>query len=189
MLVIGIVAILATLLFPVVIGARERGRQKQAAAEARSILMAIHAYRHEYGKWPAQIQATGDTTYVTNNHWVIRPLLGHRITRNNRTFNEKEKIFLSLPVSSNNPDYATNYLDPWGIPYVICINENGDTNLIVSWSNQPPWSYVAFNPSQREIGATNLYLTNQIVPNVDVGVASFHRTSNELKINTWSILQ
>ncbi|MDD5679578.1 MAG: hypothetical protein PHW60_16535, partial [Kiritimatiellae bacterium] len=69
MVVIGIIAVLAGLLYPVVFGARSRAREKQAAAEARTILVAIKEYRQEYGKWPAQIQATQDTTYVTNN-WI-----------------------------------------------------------------------------------------------------------------------
>ena len=76
MLVIGIIANLASLLFPVIIGARAKAKEKQAAAETRTILMAIKAYRQEYGKWPAQIQAMQDTTYIISNYCVIHPLLG-----------------------------------------------------------------------------------------------------------------
>lgn len=190
MLVIGIIAILAGLLYPVIIGAGERAKEKQAAAETRTILVAIKAYRQEYGKWPAQIQATQDMTYVTNNYLVIQPLLGSNILdMRGKSTNPKNKIFLNLQVNTNvNPDYAGNYLDPWGIPYVICIDQDGDNNLSLVWSNTPPWSYVANNVSGRQIGDTNIYLTNRPVDNVDVGVASLGGTANTLpdKLNTWT---
>ena len=177
MLVIGIIVILAGLLFPVIIGARARAKEKQAAAETRTILMAIKAYRQEYGKWPAQIHATQDVTYVTNNYLVIQPLLGS----NWNNFNPKNKIFLPFQVSSNNPDYAGNYLDPWGIPYVICMDEDGNNSLLIS----NVLFYTASNTSGRQIGDTNIYLTNYPVYNVDAGVASLGGTSNTLPWNTW----
>jgi len=181
MLVIGIIAILASLLYPVIIGASRRAREKQAAAETRTILMAIKAYRQEYGKWPAQIQAMQDVTYITNNYCVIQPLLGSNLNG----FNPKNKIFLNLQVNTNNnPDYAGNYLDPWGIPYLICMDDDGNNGLAIEWSNKPP--YMAINTSGREIGLTNIYLTNRPVANVDAGVASLGGTSNTLPWNTWT---
>ena len=183
MLVIGIIAILAGMLFPVIIGVRAKVREKQAAAETRTILMAIKAYRQEYGKWPAQWQAAQDVTYVTNNYLVIQPLLGSNLVLlDGRQLNPKNKIFLNMQVNTNNPDYAGNYLDPWSIPYVICIDQNGDNSLSLVWSNTPPMAYAANNTT---IGDTNIYLTNYPVANVDAGVASLGGTSNTLPWNTW----
>ena len=190
MLVIGIIAILAGLLYPVILGARARAKEKQAAAETRTILMAIKAYRQEYGKWPAQIQATQDITYITNNCLVIQPLLGSNAVHpvGGRRLNPKEKIFLNMQVNTNNnPDHDGNYLDPWGIPYVICMDENEDNQLSIS-TNFVSF-YIANNPSGRTIGATNLYfvsLTNYPMPKVDAGVASLGGTSNTLPWNTWT---
>ena len=193
MLVIGIIAIMAGLLFPVIIGASARAREKQAAAETRTILVAIKAYRQEYGKWPAQIQAAEDTTYITNNWIVIQTLLGSNVTHPlefARKLNPKNKIFLNLQVNTNsNPDYAGNYLDPWGIPYVICMDEDGINGLTIVWSNIPP--YVANNTSGRKIGATNIYLNltnNPETKAVDAGVASLGGTSNTLPLylNSWT---
>ena len=188
MLVIGIIAILAGLLYPVVIGARARAKEKQAAAEARTILVAIKAYRQEYGTWPAQIHATQDVTYVTNNYLVIQPLLGSNLVLSGgRQLNPKNKIFLNMQVNTNNnPDYAGNYLDPWGIPYVICMDQDGDNNLSLVWSNTPIMSYVVNNTSGRQIGDTNIYLTNRPLNNVNVGVASLGGTSNTLPWNSWT---
>jgi hypothetical protein len=46
-------------------------------------------------------------------------------------------------------------------------------------------SYDARNASGREIGNTNIYLTNRPYANVDAGVASLGGTSNTLPWNTW----
>ena len=99
--------------------------------------------------------------------------------------NPKNKLFLNLQVNTNNnPDYAGNYLDPWGIPYVICMDEDGNNGLTIVWSNIPP--YVANNTSGREIGDTNIYLTNRPVTNVDAGVASLGGTASTLPWNSWT---
>jgi type II secretory pathway pseudopilin PulG len=187
MLVIGIIAILAGLLYPVILGAVAKAKQKQAMAETRTMLMAIKAYRQEYGKWPAQIQATQDTTYVINNWLVIQPLFGSNVTHpldSSRQLNPKNKIFLSLQVSSNNPDYAGNYLDPWGIPYLICMDENEDNQLSIP--AYVLWSYVASNTSGRQIGETNILFTNAINAKIDAGVASMGGSSNTLPWYSWS---
>ncbi|MDD5679549.1 MAG: hypothetical protein PHW60_16390, partial [Kiritimatiellae bacterium] len=167
-------------------GARSRAREKQAAAEARTILVAIREYRQEYGRWPAQIQATQDTSYVINNWIVIQTLLGSNVTHPlfGRKLNPKNKIFLPLQVSSNNPDYAGNYLDPWGIPYLICMDENEDNKLYIPTNFL--WSYAASNTSGRLIGETNILFTNTFDAPTSVGVASMGGSSNNLPLNTWS---
>jgi len=112
---------------------------------------------------------------------VIHPLLGS----NWNNFNPKHKIFLTLQVNTNNnPDYDGNYLDPWGIPYVVCMDENGDNKLSIL--TNVLWSYAASNTSGRQIGATNINLTNYPLANVDAGVASLGGTSNTLPWNTWT---
>lgn len=185
MIVMGIIAILAALLFPVILGTQAKVKEKQAQAETRTILMAIKAYRQEYGKWPYQWQATNDETYVTNNNLVIQILLGSNLLdKIGRPTNPKEKIFLNLQVNQDNPDYAGSYLDPWGIPYVICMDENGDNNLSIVWSNASP--YKANNCSGREIGNICISLNGGQVNNVDVGVASFGGTASTLPWNTWT---
>ena len=172
MIVIGIIAILVSMLFPVILGASAKAKEKQAMAETRTILMAIKAYRQEYGKWPAQIQAAQDTTYIVSNYCVIQPLLGSNV---------KNKIFLHLQVNTNsNPDYAGNYLDPWGIPYVICMDEDGNNTLLISNTV----FYAASNTSGRQIGATNISLYCPVT-NVDVGVASLGGTASTLPWKTW----
>lgn len=196
MIVVGIIAVLVGLLFPVIVRMMRDVKPKQADAEMRTIHLAIKAYRQEYGKWPAQIQAIEDTTYVTNNHLVIQTLLGSNVMVGGRGMNPKEKVFLSLQVSTNNPDYIGNYLDPWGIPYVICMDENADNILTIACSNKHYDVGDVARDSGRELGNTNFYLTNVFVANMDVGVASFGGgwavntagQATNLKYNTWTTM-
>lgn len=171
MLVVGIIAILVAMLFPVIIGVREKTKQRQATAEARAIALALDAYRQEYGKWPAQVQTIVDTTYVITNKCVIQPLLGS----NWGGFNPKNKQFLSLP--TNNLDYAGNYLDPWGIPYVVGIDQNEDNTLLFYYVG----SYVASNPP---LGNTNINLSNSVA-NTKAGAASLGKSSDTLNWKSW----
>lgn len=191
MIVIAIIAILAGLLYPVILGASKKAKEKQALAETRTILMAIKAYRQEYGKWPAQYQSASDTTYVTNNYLVIKPLLGSNAwDLGGKRTNPKEKMFLNLQVNTNaetmNPDSDGNYLDPWGIPYVICMDEDADNSLSIMWPSNTYRPYAANNVSGRQIGFTNINLTNYPVANVDAGVASLGGTASTLPYNSWT---
>lgn len=170
LIVITIIAILAGLLFPVVLGAMEKGRQKQALAETRSIVLAIKAYRNEYGKWPAQIQSATDTIYVTSNYCVIQPLLGS----NWNNANPKNITFLPLQGGSNNFDVQGNYLDPWGDPYVICMDENAD-NVI---GNSFAGVY-----TNRNSGTNNIAISLSAV--TDAGAASM---GNPTDASTWNKL-
>ena len=129
----------------------------------------------EFDKWPNQTQATTDKTYFTNNYLVIRELTGR---------NPRGKVFLAVQ-ATNQTDSSTNYVDPWGVPYVICINENMDTNCWINFLNviytnnfaspQTPYSYTA---------------TNYSVANMEVAVASFAGTTNAnrtaFSVETWS---
>ena len=177
MLVMGVIVILVAMLFPVVIGAKEKARKKQALTEAHNVVLALKGYRMEFDKWPNQTQAERDPTYFTNNHLVIMPLIGH---------NARGKVFLAVQ-ATNQTDSVTNFLDPWGVPYVICINEDMSTNCLIDITNV---SYVnAFVSS----GTKYYSATNYSVANVEVAVASFGGETNANQksfesygVETWS---
>ena len=185
LLVMAVIAVLVGMLFTVVIGARGKARTKQALTEAHNIVLAVKNYRMEFDQFPDQSQGAGDKTYFTNNHLIIQPLIGQ---------NARGKVFLALQ-GTNQTDSLTNYTDPWGVPYVICLNENDDTNcLIHGISNTPYYNARAIPP------VTNYYtagpVTNPFYPvaNVDVAVASFAGKTNALPsptastfpVETWS---
>jgi type II secretory pathway pseudopilin PulG len=178
MLVMGVIVILMTLLFPVVIGMKDKARKKQALAEAHAIVLALKGYRMEYGKWPNQTQAGGDTTYFTNNHKIIQPLIGHHPRENPRG-----KVFLSLQ-QSNQTDTVTNFTDPWGAPYVICLDENADGDCMIDFTN-----IVYANIFANTIYAYSA--TNYLIADMEAVAASFANTTNAtlaapFEIETWS---
>lgn len=194
MMVMGVIVILVAMLFPVILGQRAKAKKKQALVEAHNIVLALKAYNMDYGKWPNQSQAASDTTYFADNHLIIKPLIGD---------NPRGKVYLAVqPLSSNvdssgrtnfigQMDFLANYVDPWGVPYVICMDEdmNGDSEIYlknVIYTNifsvpQTIYSYSATN-----------YFTNYIAANVDVAVASFADKTNAnpsnaaFEVETWS---
>jgi len=192
MLIMGVIVILVAMMFPVIIGAKEKARKKQALTEAHNIALALKGYRMEYGRWPNQSQAEQDRTYFTNNHLVIRPLIGKDPRENPRG-----KIFLAVQLLSTNTsagltnltgqtDYSGNFVDPWGVPYVICINENEDTNCLINISNVI-YASIFSDP----VVSKSYSATNYSVANMDVAVASFANSttttvSSPFQVETWS---
>lgn len=172
MVVVGIIAILAALMFQVIIGARKKALERQALAESKLIFTAINAYRQEYGKWPAQWQTANDTTYIKSNKCVILPLIGS----NWSGFNPKNKMF--LPLQTNSLDSDGNYLDPWGSPYVICMDENGDNQLSIFNTNIVYTNQLS--------GIITIYV-NQTVANQSVGAASLGGSTTQLNWYSWQL--
>jgi len=178
MLVMGVIIILVAMLFPVVIGMKDKARKKQALTEAHSIVLALKGYQMEYGKWPNQTQAVHDTFYFTNNHEVIVPLIGH---------NPRGKVFLTIQ-ATNQTDSVTNFTDPWGVPYVICLNEDMSTNCLIDFTNVVYSNNFASPPTAYSYSATNYS-----VANVEAAVASFAGNTNanqkkfeDYGVETWS---
>ena len=178
MVVISIVAILAAFLFPVVLGARKRFKQRQVIAESHNIVMAIKTYRNEYGKWPCQTQSAADTTYVTNNYLVISKLMGD---------NPKNKIFLSI--QTNMLDSLGNFVDPWGTPYLICMDEHDNIILDI----EVPFGSYSNKFQDPPISITFEIHTN--APQITAGVASFGEVSdgmfvsNSLEYRSWTEIE
>lgn len=184
MLVMGVIVILVAMLFPVVIGTKDKARKKQALTEAHAIALALKGYHMEFGKWPNQTQANTDTTYFASNCLVIRPLIG---------YNPRGKVFLSVQ-ATNQTDSVTNFTDPWGVPYVICLDENMDGVCEIYLKDVVYINNFAVPQTIYSYSATN-YFTNYIVANVEVAVASFTGTTNAypsnnaFQVESWSAPQ
>lgn len=170
----GVIIILVAMLFPVVIGMKDKARKKQALTEAHAIALALKAYRMEFDKWPDQTQAAKDMTYFTDNYLVIMPLIGH---------NPRGKVFLSLQMLSSNvvdgqttfagqTDFSTNFVDPWGVPYVVYLDEDMNGGCLIDFTNAPYTNIFA------QSGIKYYSATNYAVANVEVAVASFGGKTN-----------
>lgn len=182
MIVMGVIIILVSMLFTVVIGARSKARNKQALTQAHTIVVALKAFRMEYGKWPNQTQGTNDTTYFTNNYLVILPLIGQ-----NPRENPRGKVFLTMQ-ATNQIDSVTNFVDPWGVPYVICMDEDMSGGCLINFIDVIYNNNFAVPPTAYFYSATNYSVTN-----MEVAVASFAGNTNANQksfttygVETWS---
>lgn len=117
--VVGIILLLAGLLFPAAQLVRESARRRQAQQQAQSLVQAIKQYRSTYGQWPGQTQDVIENTYTNCPASMIDAL----------TNNPRNIVFLR---DMENVLVGTAFMDPWNRAYIIAMDENGDgviTNL------------------------------------------------------------
>jgi prepilin-type N-terminal cleavage/methylation domain-containing protein len=162
MIVVVVIAILAGMLFPAVIGARKRAKKKQAMVDACEIVHAIKLYEGEYQKWPDLNSSSSDRAfggnlgsdriYFTDNYKIINVLMGQ---------NSRSNIYLSP--NTNRFDSDTNYLDPWGIPFVIVFDDNYSGEFNCTFTN------VVY--TNQHTGQTNSY-TATIKHSTEIGFAA-----------------
>lgn len=119
-MVLAILGMILSLLFPAARALRRTAKRSHANAEAKHIILALKMYRLIYGRWPCQTQSESDTTY-TNNAPIIAELCN----------NPRNYLFLEIPQKA-----FTNgcFIDPWQRPYVIAMDENGDGHVEVNTS-------------------------------------------------------
>lgn len=121
MVVIAIIAILASITIPVIGRALESARRAQARTEIASIQTAIRAYFNEYGRYPFG-SGQPDVTYLEGNAELIEVLRDPNHERNPRGI-----IFIEVPDRSL--DESLGFIDPWENPYRIAIDTNFDNSV------------------------------------------------------------
>ena len=152
LIVVGIIAVLAGLVLPAVIGGIQQGRITQAKSDLAAIMMALKGVEGTYGKMVNTTSATAlsfdDKAASYDNTNKFFSISGNcpdaynafiaeltvpgnaKITKLNIN---KRKIKFLEPKSSFDPskdyDDAANipqlWRDPWGNPYVILLNNKG----------------------------------------------------------------
>ncbi len=171
LIVMLVIAILAGMLFPVVMKAKTWAREKQAMMEVKNIELAIKAYYSVYGKWPNQTQAATDTCYVLDNSVVIGALT---------TNNPRSKVFLQVQQSALSNGA---YLDPWRHPYIIVMDDSCDNKIAVNKGGlvtaDPPTNITVPLTNLNGVVTTN---TLNFVADVAVGVASWGNRDTSLHI-------
>ncbi len=173
LVVIAIIATLASILLPVVGNVKKKAKVAQAGTEVRSLAAAITAYQSLYGIFPCSgADATGgggpvpnDKTYTTNADIIIILLDLDAGVNANHARNPQKQVFLNGKMVSSasqpgiGPDY--NFRDPWGNPYVISLDLNYDNQCNDSFYAPPPgpgipaavlvWSY---GPNGKPFGSS-----------------------------------
>jgi len=156
LVVIAIIAILISLIFPAVNKARAAAMRTKAQVGVNSVKTALLAYYEEYKRWPTDLTGydTGTdievtTTGIETVEDVMKMLGGEDF--NNQ--NPRLVPFMDVPESCYDGQCVLSYVDPWGNPYkYMCdynlddrthiefTNNNGSTNLNVTvavWSRGP----------------------------------------------------
>jgi len=135
LVVIGIIAILAGLLLPVLGRVKEKGRITRAKAEVNNLASAVAQYQSAYTVLPApDAAATADLTF-TNDNWKVMTILCDIDTAPNPpNANHKknpQKIRFFDPKAAetkDDPGFGPDNVlrDPWANPYVITLDLNYD---------------------------------------------------------------
>jgi prepilin-type N-terminal cleavage/methylation domain-containing protein len=136
--VMGVVAIIFGIAYPVFISIMERARKTQAKNDLTQIVTAVNAYYTEYGKYP--LVAAADTTYgpvATPNADLLYTLRAVPLGANLADATNPRKIVFIQPHDSkvSNParagiDSATGaWYDPWGLPYRVAIDGTYDNQI------------------------------------------------------------
>jgi len=149
LVVVSIIAILLALLLPAIAAARRQAKISEARTDIKNIQAAIRAYYNEYGKLPVQaseqggVGANGCDGYYgeggggTNGdsgifqYEIIDILRASNDTINvQNKFNPRQIVFLEIPnranATINSGTLQGTFLDPWGNPYFIKLDNTGD---------------------------------------------------------------
>ena len=163
LIVVGIIAVLAGLVLPAVIGGIQQGKITQAKSDLAAIMMALKGVEGTYGK---MVKLTSGSSYSFNSQSVsaannVITLGGASnldaynafiaelsvpgnsgLTAANLNINKRKIKFLEPKASfdptasyasTSSPDNVSQlWRDPWGTPYKILINVNGEDSIQVN---------------------------------------------------------
>lgn len=152
--VIAVIAILAGIAVPVVVGMQSKGKETSARADMTAIKMALTQFKADYSIFPVT-GASGDTLYhagfsakaddenidtVISHLTLIAPKPGTSDVPQDytSTLNKKKRKYLDAPakpveaifkVGDDNPKVGFMKLDPWGRRYNIALDTNYDKKI------------------------------------------------------------
>jgi prepilin-type N-terminal cleavage/methylation domain-containing protein len=151
--VVAIIGILVSILLPVLAGAKEKAKVAKARADMAGLELAIKQYETEYHRFPstptieaASAPALPDFTFAGTNSWnphankvwnsvVMEILLNLDAGANAGHLRNPRKLILlhAKQQAGDLPGLSTTdhvFRDPWGTPYIITIDLNGDEKCI-----------------------------------------------------------
>jgi len=156
LVVIGVIAILAGMLYPAIGAAKRAARRHAAFGAVKSLETAFNAYMDEYNKaprvYPNGITPPGNVetmSFLEVRDDVLRMLRGQPLTGIYPTPpNSRNRMFIEV---KSTQILTNSFIDPWGRPYKYMLDFNYDnsvtvgqfsTNLIgrrtAIWSDGPP---------------------------------------------------
>jgi prepilin-type N-terminal cleavage/methylation domain-containing protein len=123
LIVIAIIGILMSLLFPAVSAAIDSARKAQAKNDVTQIATAVIAYETEYGRLPG----TNETGAQISSD-VLGALMGSNTAS---APNPRSIVFLEVNTAKKGKSGVTNgvFVDPWGVGYKIAFDGNYDNSI------------------------------------------------------------
>ncbi len=161
--VIAVIAILAGIAIPVVVGMQSKGRETSARADMNAIKMALTQFKADYSVWP---QVSPDSSLTGSNDLLIETpfspastlskaeeaydKITEALTYNkvdsstpdnpsDNYGNKKKRRYLDPPaktVETKNPKTGYYKLDPWGRRYNIALDWNYNGKIDLSSSHK-----------------------------------------------------
>ena len=161
--VIAVIAILAGIAVPVVVGMQSKGRETSARADMNAIKMALTQFKADYSVWP---QVSPDSSLTGSNDLLIETpfspastlskaeeaydKITEALTYNkvdsstpdnpsDNYGNKKKRRYLDPPaktVETKNPKTGYYKLDPWGRRYNIALDWNYNGKIDLSSSHK-----------------------------------------------------
>jgi len=153
--VIAVIAILAGIAIPVVVGMQSKGRETSARADMNAIKIALTQFKADYFIFPIERPASGDkllkaafksgdsTTDDTANDGMIAelttiqttPSSGSPVSKTSFTYNTKKRKYLDAPAKPVTPIAGGSAgfmkLDPWGRRYNIALDTDYNKKLVL----------------------------------------------------------
>ena len=128
MVVIAIIVILMSLLFPAVQGALDAGKKAQAKNDVMQIATAIVAFDMEYGRMPS---TDSDPQQLTED--ILKALVA-----SNDTLNPRKIIFLEVLNYKSGKGGISNgiFVDPWAKSYYVAVDSDYDNRVGVSTNGE-----------------------------------------------------
>jgi prepilin-type N-terminal cleavage/methylation domain-containing protein len=149
LVVISIIAILASLAFPMVGGAMDSAKKTTAKNAAVQIANAVTAYETEYGKLPTNSAGLVDLTFMNI-------LCGADLVNNPRGI-----VFMEASDWKKGKGGTNNagFCDPWNnkTPFAIALDTDYDNKVLVSTNGQSLGSDVIM----KKVGVWNQNTTNK----------------------------
>ncbi len=158
LVVVVIIGILVSLLLPSVTMLKNAAKRKQARIKALAFVSAVTKYRTEYGKYPGQTQ--DDVDQDIEPEVMLEEIIE----------NPRDRIFMDFTPEDFTED--GELADPWGMPYVIAINENGDDETEMEGEISGSFGTVTFSTNVPDINIC-LVSWGGDPPNINVRVYSW----------------
>ena len=124
LVVVAIIAILAGILVPTVNGGLKSAKKRRAEVECQNIETAVRQFQSDFRYMPWGNY--NDKKKMGDDQWAEESGNQKKVMSFLQGSNVLQKIYLEIPDSGKGDGV---FYDPWGKPYVIGMDRNGDGQL------------------------------------------------------------